>query len=131
MNNLESVLTYEGTHEIHTLVVGASAHRRERVPLVLALPVLELGAGPAEEDPLPGDATRTDLSAVRVLDDVGREQRREHEDANRGVRAVRDLVVPIFTAAEADNVSLRELPLAFVRRSVGRPRTTTSHSSFA
>ena len=22
MNNLESVLTYEGTHEIHTLVVG-------------------------------------------------------------------------------------------------------------
>jgi glutaryl-CoA dehydrogenase len=22
MNNLESVITYEGTHEIHTLVVG-------------------------------------------------------------------------------------------------------------
>ena len=22
MNNLESVLTYEGTHEVHTLVVG-------------------------------------------------------------------------------------------------------------
>jgi glutaryl-CoA dehydrogenase len=22
MNNLESVITYEGTHEVHTLVVG-------------------------------------------------------------------------------------------------------------
>jgi glutaryl-CoA dehydrogenase len=24
MNNLESVLTYEGTHEVHTLVVGSA-----------------------------------------------------------------------------------------------------------
>ena len=24
MNNLESVITYEGTHDIHTLIVGAS-----------------------------------------------------------------------------------------------------------
>jgi glutaryl-CoA dehydrogenase len=24
VNNLESVLTYEGTHEVHTLVVGES-----------------------------------------------------------------------------------------------------------
>jgi glutaryl-CoA dehydrogenase len=24
MNNLESVLTYEGTHEVHTLVVGGA-----------------------------------------------------------------------------------------------------------
>jgi len=23
MNNLESVLTYEGTHDIHTLIIGA------------------------------------------------------------------------------------------------------------
>ena len=32
MNNLESVLTYEGTHEVHTLVVGR-ADRRKRVSL--------------------------------------------------------------------------------------------------
>ena len=32
MNNLESVLTYEGTHEVHTLS-SAGADRRERVPL--------------------------------------------------------------------------------------------------
>ena len=35
--NLESVLTYEGTHEVHTLVVGQRADRRERVPLARAL----------------------------------------------------------------------------------------------
>ena len=32
VNNLESVLTYEGTHEVHTLVVG-QALTAERVPL--------------------------------------------------------------------------------------------------
>ena len=32
MNNLESVLTYEGTHEVHTLVVG-NALTGTRVPL--------------------------------------------------------------------------------------------------
>ena len=28
MNNLESVLTYEGTHEVHTLVVGRRSPAR-------------------------------------------------------------------------------------------------------
>ena len=34
MNNLESVLTYEGTHEVHTLVVGQRAHRHPRLSRV-------------------------------------------------------------------------------------------------
>jgi glutaryl-CoA dehydrogenase len=29
MNNLESVLTYEGTHEVHTLVVGGALTGRQ------------------------------------------------------------------------------------------------------
>jgi glutaryl-CoA dehydrogenase len=32
MTNLETVLTYEGTHEIHTLVIGH--HRRKRFPVI-------------------------------------------------------------------------------------------------
>ena len=31
--NLETVLTYEGTHEVHTLVLGATADRPGRLPL--------------------------------------------------------------------------------------------------
>ncbi len=33
MNNLETVLTYEGTEEMHTLCIGADAHRHPRLPL--------------------------------------------------------------------------------------------------
>ena len=29
----ETVYTYEGTHEVHTLVLGAGAHRPRRLPL--------------------------------------------------------------------------------------------------
>ena len=36
-NNLESVLTYEGTHEIHTLVARAGAHRDRGLPVTGAL----------------------------------------------------------------------------------------------
>ena len=32
--NLETVYTYEGTHEVHTLVLGSAAHRHRRVPLI-------------------------------------------------------------------------------------------------
>ena len=44
MNNLESVLTYEGTHEMHTLVVGQRADRRERLPLAMASPRPQAGS---------------------------------------------------------------------------------------
>ena len=32
-NNLESVLTYEGTHEMHTLILGQRHHRAARLYL--------------------------------------------------------------------------------------------------
>ena len=38
MCNLESVKTYEGTHNIHTLVLGESDHRARRLPLSPAFP---------------------------------------------------------------------------------------------
>src|SRR5438132_6703474 len=47
--------------------------------LVLALPVVELRPRPAEEDSLARDAPRADLAAVRVLDDVRLDQRRDHQ----------------------------------------------------
>ena len=37
MNNLESVLTYEGTSEVHTLILGLSPYRRERIQTNLGL----------------------------------------------------------------------------------------------
>ncbi len=36
MNNLESVKTYEGTHEMHTLIVGEDIHVHLRIELVMA-----------------------------------------------------------------------------------------------
>ena len=42
MNNLESVLTYEGTHEVHTLVVGPGDHGGERIPLITGEPMVPL-----------------------------------------------------------------------------------------
>ncbi len=36
MNNLESVVTYEGTADVHALVVGQRAHRHPRLPLACA-----------------------------------------------------------------------------------------------
>src|SRR5204863_8362930 len=83
--------------------------------LVLALPVFELGPGASEDDPLAGDAPRADLARVEVLDDVRRDQRGEHEDADRRVRVVADLVRALLAARERDDVALAQLLLALVR----------------
>ncbi len=50
--------------------------------LVLPLPVVEDRAGPAQENPLAGDAAGADLAAVEILNDVRSDQRREHQDAD-------------------------------------------------
>ena len=42
-NNLESVLTYEGTSEVHQLVIGRGADRRQRVPLTPAAASVVVG----------------------------------------------------------------------------------------
>src|SRR6184192_4092798 len=60
--------------------------------LVLVLSIFELGPRASEDDPLAGDAPRADLAGVEVLDDVRRDQRGEHEDADGRVRVVADLV---------------------------------------
>ena len=67
MNNLESVLTYEGTHEVHTLVVGEALtgenafrssegrgppRRGGTTRLLLPVPVVEHRPWPAEQQPL-------------------------------------------------------------------------------
>ncbi len=60
-NNLESVLTYEGTVEMHTLVLGQAADRRVRLPLIRDRH--RLGTHRAR-----GDAG---MPAYRALDDCG------------------------------------------------------------
>ena len=67
MTNLESVITYEGTEEVHTLVIGV-AHGPPRVRVTAT-------HGP--EEPLPGA-----VGAVRVGDTVRKE-------AGRGRRRYR------------------------------------------
>ena len=64
VNNLESVLTYEGTHEVHTLVVGGAltGENAFRYPLALdlAVPVVDRGLDPEEAEGLAlrGPSTR-------------------------------------------------------------------------
>src|SRR6188472_3626467 len=83
--------------------------------LVLAFPVFELRPRASEDDPLAGDAPRADLARVEVLDDVRRDQRGEHEDADGRVRVVADLVRALLAARERDDVALAQLLLALVR----------------
>src|SRR3954470_8286814 len=83
--------------------------------LVLVLPIFELRPGASEDDPLAGDAPRADLAGVEVLDDVRRDQRGEHEDADGRVRVVADLVRALLAARERDDVALAQLLLALVR----------------
>src|SRR5881227_1330008 len=83
--------------------------------LVLVLPIFELGPRASEDDPLAGDAPRADLAGVEVLDDVRRDQRGEHEDADGRVRVVADLVRALLAARERYDVALAQLLLALVR----------------
>ena len=99
--------------------------------LVLALPVVELRPRASEHDPVASDAARADLAGVEVLDDVRRDQRREHEDADQRVRVVADLVCTLLAAGEGDHVPLAQDLLAVVGAGVGSPRRTITHSSFA
>src|SRR5215210_5257988 len=95
-----------------------SNHRGDGTPevaLVLAFPVFELRPRASEDDPLAGDAPRADLARVEVLDDVRRDQRGEHEDADGRVRDVADLVRALLAARERDDVALAQLLLALVR----------------
>src|SRR2546430_9779762 len=110
-----------GTHD-HvspcSVLRSASTDHGDGTPegaLVLALPVFELGPGASEDDPLAGDAPRADLARVEVLDDVRRDQRGEHEDADGRVRVVADLVRAVLAARERDDVALAQLLLALVR----------------
>ena len=50
---------------------------------VLAVPVIEERAGATEEHALALYIPGAELAAVGVMDEVGRDQRREHEDADR------------------------------------------------
>src|ERR687886_435463 len=92
---------------------------RGRVGLLLALPVVELRPGLAEHDPLAGDTARADLAAVEILDDVRCNKGREHEDTDRRVRVVADLVRAFLAARERDHVALAQLPLTLVRAKRG------------
>ena len=75
MNNLESVLTYEGTHEVHTLVVGARSPARR--PSVRAASVGPASPAPRESldctGELPGGlADGCAVAAAAPTEAVGR-----------------------------------------------------------
>src|SRR5262249_17105683 len=80
--------------------------------LVLAFPVVEIRARAREEDAFAFDAARADLARVEALDGVGRDQRREHEDANRSLGVVAHLMRAFLAPRKADDVTLAELLLS-------------------
>src|SRR5262245_9736595 len=80
--------------------------------LLLAFPVVELGPRTAEHDQVTCHAACANLARIEVLDDVRGDERRKHEDANRRVGSVPDLVRPRLAAQEADDVTLVESALA-------------------
>src|ERR671935_2199928 len=110
--------TKSGTASSRCVLVFGGPLRR-RVGLLLALPVVELRPGLAEHDPLAGDAARADLAGVEILDDVRCDKGREHEDTDRRVRVVADLVRAFLAAREGDDVALAQLPLTLVRAKRG------------
>src|SRR5262249_20659823 len=85
------------------------------VRLVFAVPVVQFGPGAGEEDALAGDAAGADLAGVEVLDDVRLDDRREHQNADRRVRVVPDLMRALLTARKRYDVTFAQLLLAFVR----------------
>src|SRR5262245_19860989 len=105
---------YRGRSGTRTLA-QPSALFLDRFRLLLAFPVVELGAWTAEHDPFPRHAACAHLPRIEVLDDVRRDQRGEHEDADGRVRVVADLVRALLAARERDDVALAQLLLALVR----------------
>ena len=145
VNNLESVLTYEGTHEVHTLVVGQALTGENSVPLGLAVPVLGVrpllrGSTPRRSSQHPGRFRRilahhADVRFRRVRDIRRRPVRAASRASARG-SARRSRSRPDgrtdLPPREADDVCLPPAPAR--RRATaasGDRARTISHSSFA
>src|SRR5918992_2312046 len=94
---------------------AARSIERGRPDLVLAFPVLDRGPGSRERDVFVLDVLGENLSGVEVLDDLAADHRGEHEYADGRVRSVDDLMRTLLAAREADNVTLLQHLLAFVR----------------
>ena len=137
VNNLESVLTYEGTHEVHTLVVGQAltGENAFRLVSVLAVPVVERRRRVVEARPEAGSLAATRRRArtlpVSAYSTMSGASIVESIRTRIGVGRVPDLMEPVLPAREADDVALASSCSPSGVRSVGWPRTTISHSSFA
>src|SRR3954447_24069964 len=83
--------------------------------LLLAFPVLDSGSGPREHDVFVPCVLGENLSGVEVLDDFAADHRGEHENANRRVCSVNDLMRTVLPSRKADDVALLQLVLAFGR----------------
>src|SRR5947207_860519 len=95
-----------------------SGWRRSRDSL-LAVPIVEHRAWARQQDPLPLSVAGADLAAVEVLDDVGRDQGRQHQDADRRAGAVAHLMGALLSAPEADDISFLQLLIAIGRAERG------------
>src|SRR5918992_346428 len=94
---------------------AARSIERGRPELVLAFPVLDRGPGSRERDVFVLDVLGENLSGVEVLDDLAADHRGEHEDANRRVRSVDDLMRTVLAPRKADDVTLLQHLLTFGR----------------
>src|SRR5688572_772002 len=80
--------------------------------LVLAVPVVEDRAGARQQDALALHVSRAELAAVGVVDQVGRNQGREHEHSDRRLGPVADLMGALLSTRERDDVTLPQVGLA-------------------
>src|SRR6266704_3518657 len=90
-------------------------HQGRCLELLLAFPVLDRGSGPREHDVFVLGVLSENLSGVEVLDDFAADHRGEHENANRRVCSVDDLMRTVLPSRKADDVTLLQLVLAFGR----------------
>src|SRR5215216_4317866 len=95
----------------------ADISRSTSAALVLAFPVLDGRPRPGEHEVLARGGRGGDLPGIEVLDDLGSDHRREHQNPDRRLRAVDDLVRPVLAAREAGDIPLLQHLLTF-----GRPK---------
>src|SRR4051812_44833777 len=98
--------------------------------LLLAFPVIHSGSGPREHDVFVLGVLGENLSGVEVLDDFAADHRGEHENPNRRVCSIDDLMRTVLASPKAGDVTSLQHVLASGVRSVGSPRSTITHSSF-
>ena len=109
-------LTGRDSVDEHCVVPGSrrAGVRPVVTALVLAVPVVEPRPGPSQQDLLALRAASSDLAAIDLLHDLRRDLGREHQDADRRVGAVADLVGAVLAPTKAHDVTFPQRLLALL-----------------